>query len=76
MTFETPSGKVRAGADVVLGADGAGSAVRGQLLGAGLLDERLDFLDYGYKELRIPPAARRLRPRSAAPCTSGRGARR
>ena len=23
---------------------------------AGALDERLDFLDYGYKELRIPPA--------------------
>jgi kynurenine 3-monooxygenase len=55
MVFDTPSGKVGAGADVVLGADGAGSAVRGQLLGAGLLDERLDFLDYGYKELHIPP---------------------
>jgi kynurenine 3-monooxygenase len=55
MVFETGSGKVRTGADVVMGADGAGSAVRGQLLGAGLLDERLDFLDYGYKELHIPP---------------------
>ena len=55
MVFDTPRGKVRAGADVVLGADGAGSAVRGQLLGAKLLDERLDFLDYGYKELHIPP---------------------
>ena len=41
---------------MVIGADGAGSAVRGQLLAAGVLDERLDFLDYGYKELRIPPA--------------------
>jgi kynurenine 3-monooxygenase len=57
LVFDTPSGKVRAGAGVVLGADGAGSAVRGQLLGAGLLDERLDFLDYGYKELHIPPLA-------------------
>lgn len=44
----------RAQADIVLGTDGAGSAVRGQLLKAGLLDESLDFLDYGYKELSIP----------------------
>lgn len=44
-----------ANADIVLGADGAGSVVRGQLLAAGLLDESLDFLDYGYKELSIPP---------------------
>ena len=55
MTFETPQGKVLSAADIVIGADGAGSAVRGQLLGAGVLDERLDFLDYGYKELHIPP---------------------
>ncbi|MFG3701641.1 FAD-dependent oxidoreductase [Micromonospora sp. NPDC047620] len=55
MTFETPAGKVAAGASVVLGADGAGSAVRGQLLAYGLLTESLDFLDYGYKELTIPP---------------------
>ena len=26
----------------------------GQLLGDGVLDESLDFLDYGYKELSIP----------------------
>ncbi|WP_436799091.1 FAD-dependent oxidoreductase [Micromonospora fulviviridis] len=55
MTFETPQGKVTATAPVVLGADGAGSAVRGQLLGYGALTESLDFLDYGYKELTIPP---------------------
>ncbi|MEU3455709.1 NAD(P)/FAD-dependent oxidoreductase [Micromonospora sp. NPDC006766] len=55
MTFETPQGKVTATTSVVLGADGAGSAVRGQLLGHGLLTESLDFLDYGYKELTIPP---------------------
>ena len=55
MTFETPPGKVTATASVVLGADGAGSAVRGQLLGHGALTESLDFLDYGYKELTIPP---------------------
>ncbi|AEB46824.1 MULTISPECIES: FAD-dependent oxidoreductase [Micromonospora] len=55
MTFETPQGTVTANATVVLGADGAGSAVRGQLLEHGLLTESVDFLDYGYKELTIPP---------------------
>ncbi|MFC0503000.1 FAD-dependent oxidoreductase [Micromonospora costi] len=55
MTFETPQGKVTETAPVVLGTDGAGSAVRGQLLAHGLLTESLDFLDYGYKELTIPP---------------------
>ncbi|HCU50868.1 MAG TPA: FAD-dependent monooxygenase [Micromonosporaceae bacterium] len=51
MTFEDGT---KASTDVVLGADGAGSAVRGQLLKAGLIEESLDFLDYGYKELTIP----------------------
>ncbi|RAO52220.1 Kynurenine 3-monooxygenase [Micromonospora saelicesensis] len=55
LSFETPQGPVAAKASVVLGADGAGSAVRGQLLAYGLLDESVDFLDYGYKELTIPP---------------------
>ncbi|WP_262284608.1 NAD(P)/FAD-dependent oxidoreductase [Micromonospora sp. MA102] len=55
MTFETPQGKVGETASVVLGADGAGSAVRGQLLAYGAVSESLDFLDYGYKELTIPP---------------------
>ncbi|MFC7548841.1 FAD-dependent oxidoreductase [Plantactinospora sp. GCM10030261] len=55
MMFETPAGKDPAAAAVVLGTDGAGSAVRGQLLGYGALTESLDFLDYGYKELTIPP---------------------
>ncbi|TCB95851.1 FAD-dependent monooxygenase [Micromonospora zingiberis] len=55
MTFETPQGTVTANAKVVLGTDGAGSAVRGQLLAHGLLTESVDFLDYGYKELTIPP---------------------
>ncbi|MFC5266927.1 FAD-dependent oxidoreductase [Kribbella qitaiheensis] len=56
LIFETPAGKVEAHADVVLGADGAGSAVRGQLLAEGALAEEVDFLDYGYKELSIPSA--------------------
>ncbi|MER7130968.1 FAD-dependent oxidoreductase [Streptosporangium saharense] len=54
MTFETPDGPVETVADVVLGADGAGSAVRGQLLARRDIEESLDFLDYGYKELTIP----------------------
>jgi kynurenine 3-monooxygenase len=57
MVFATPSGKVSATADVVLGADGAGSAVREQLLAEGIVAEDVDFLDYGYKELSIPTAA-------------------
>ena len=50
------AGGTQAKADVVLGADGAGSAVRGLLLGyAGDgFDESVSFLDYGYKELTIP----------------------
>ena len=58
MRFEDGSRQVStAKADIVIGADGAGSAVRGQLLEQGLLQESLDFLDYGYKELMIPAAA-------------------
>ena len=37
MVFATPAGKVSASADVVLGADGAGSAVREQLLAEGIV---------------------------------------
>lgn len=55
MIFDTPSGKAPVTAEVIIGADGAGSAVRGQLLAHDLLTESLDFLDYGYKELTIPP---------------------
>jgi len=41
----------------LIGSDGAGSALRtaiGEVLD---LDERVEFLDHGYKELEIPPAA-------------------
>jgi kynurenine 3-monooxygenase len=54
LRFQLGDGERKATAAVVLGADGAGSAVRGQLLAHDLLTERLDFLDYGYKELTIP----------------------
>jgi kynurenine 3-monooxygenase len=55
MTFETPQGRVSATATIILGTDGAGSAVRGQLVARDEVTERLEFLDYGYKELTIPP---------------------
>ncbi len=54
MTFETPSGEVAESADVVLGADGAGSAVRAALVAAGVTRESVEFLGHGYKELTIP----------------------
>ncbi|MFI9551856.1 FAD-dependent oxidoreductase [Nonomuraea endophytica] len=41
-------------AAVVLGADGAGSAVRARLAEHAGLRERTDFLGHGYKELTIP----------------------
>ncbi|MFI9594737.1 FAD-dependent oxidoreductase [Nonomuraea sp. NPDC052265] len=55
MVFETADGPVRAAAGVVLGADGANSAVRGELLAHRGIHESLDFLGHGYKELTIPP---------------------
>ncbi|GGK02518.1 kynurenine 3-monooxygenase [Pilimelia anulata] len=57
LAFETPDGRVEADADIVLGADGAGSATRGALHDAGLVGEDVEFLDYGYKELSIPAGA-------------------
>ncbi len=43
--------------DVLIGADGAGSAVRGAIDAIAPLGERLESLGHGYKELEIPPAA-------------------
>ena len=42
--------------EVLIGADGAGSAVRQALAGVEELGERFEPLDHGYKELEIPPA--------------------
>ena len=41
----------------LVGADGAGSALRTQMSRHGDLGERIEWLDHGYKELEIPPAA-------------------
>jgi kynurenine 3-monooxygenase len=43
--------------DVVIGADGAGSALRAALATQIDLNERIESLGHGYKELEIPPAA-------------------
>ena len=41
----------------LVGADGAGSALRGEIGKVQPLGERIDWLDHGYKELEIPPDA-------------------
>ncbi len=43
--------------DVLLGADGAGSAVRCAMKELGMVTERFESLGHSYKELEIPPAA-------------------
>ena len=43
--------------DVVVGADGAGSLIRGSLEAANVLTVRIDQLDHDYKEMTIPAVA-------------------
>jgi len=43
--------------DSLIGADGAGSALRAAMNRRQPLGERTEFLDHSYKELEIPPAA-------------------
>lgn len=40
----------------IIAADGASSAVRNELVSKGISQFSLDYLNYGYKELTIPPA--------------------
>ncbi|SDI44107.1 kynurenine 3-monooxygenase [Sinosporangium album] len=55
LSFDTPGGPVEVEkAQVVLGADGAFSAVRAHLQWRPGFDFSQDYLDYGYKELTIP----------------------
>lgn len=52
-------------AAIVIGADGAGSALRRALVERGIVRAREDMLDHAYKELSIPPGkngAHRLEP--------------
>lgn len=55
MTFETTSGTQTVGADVIIGTDGAYSAVRRAFLSREGFNFQQDYLAYGYKELTIPP---------------------
>lgn len=43
-------------ADVIIGADGAFSTVRGRMQHLDRFNYRQDYLEHGYKELTIPPA--------------------
>ena len=43
--------------EALVGADGAGSALRAQMAPHAALNERIEWLDHGYKELEIPPTA-------------------
>src|SRR5690606_33587228 len=48
---------VEATANIIIGADGAFSAVRGRLQKEDRFNYSQDYLEHGYKELVIPPAA-------------------
>lgn len=65
VTVESPTGREGVHADVVVGADGAFSAVRRHLVGAGLVSDEIAELDHGYKELTIhagPDGDHRMEP--------------
>jgi kynurenine 3-monooxygenase len=56
-TFETPGGGAeRVEADLIIGADGAFSAVRGKMQKTDRFEYSQSYLPHGYKELHIPPA--------------------
>jgi kynurenine 3-monooxygenase len=53
--FQTPSGgTLRVEADLIIGADGAFSAVRGRMQKNDRFDYSQSYLQHGYKELHIP----------------------
>jgi kynurenine 3-monooxygenase len=54
--FDTGAGDATHGFAMLLGCDGAGSALRGQMMRRADLGERTDWLPHGYRELEIPPA--------------------
>lgn len=55
--FRHHEAEVEAPFQALVGADGAGSTLRGQIARVQPLNERTDWLDHGYKELEIPPDA-------------------
>jgi kynurenine 3-monooxygenase len=56
-TYRHADREVEHGFRALVGADGAGSSLRGQIGKVLPLQERTEWLDHGYKELEIPPAA-------------------
>ena len=64
----------RRGFDTLVGADGAGSTLRAQMMRVQDLGERTEWLDHGYKELEIPPGpggAFRIEPNALHICPRG-----
>ncbi|KAI9030384.1 hypothetical protein DFJ74DRAFT_602867 [Hyaloraphidium curvatum] len=57
MHFKTPGGDVNATADLVIGADGAFSRVRRVLMRKTHMKFSQEYIDHGYVELSMPPAA-------------------
>jgi kynurenine 3-monooxygenase len=57
MLQEPGGATIRVEADLVLGADGAFSSVRGRLQKADRFEYSQSYLEHGYKELHIPSAA-------------------
>lgn len=55
LTFELDGTTFDVTADIVLGADGAGSLVRSALEDCGRIAVQTDAIDFGYKELTIAP---------------------
>ena len=60
--------------NALIGADGAGSTLRGQIAPHLAINERTEWLDHGYKELEIPPAVDATSASNRMRCTSGRAA--
>jgi kynurenine 3-monooxygenase len=56
-SIDSPGGSYVLDAELLVAADGAGSAVRRALQAAGAVSAREDMLDHGYKELALPAAA-------------------
>ncbi|WP_330946116.1 NAD(P)/FAD-dependent oxidoreductase [Thermomonas sp. LB-4] len=56
-TFRHHEQQVKRPFQTLVGADGAGSTLRSEMAKVQPLGERTEWLDHGYKELEIPPAA-------------------
>lgn len=54
-TFDCPKGEINQKFDLVIGADGAYSAVRECILKQGRINFSRTYIKHGYKELSIPP---------------------